>query len=585
MGNVTPKGLLNLLGDESRQRERINSYYPVTEKGMDELISTSYAERDPFSFYHRVRSAKNGGPYGTNGNHVGRELLQKQKPDTLDVEGPNPLADRAFIGDEFQGMLMFGTDGAPAFKSLWPADASDAERKVLKVNIARTLPQAMDALPPVEKKALERRAGVAGQSLQSQFTPTDARIEKAIQSYARRFEQAFGIHLDIGHDKADAQIHVMGYKDARADSPHAYASFPGAMDGWKELAPLSHSPGYVMVNQDSFAKLSDKQVDELVAHEFGHALGLAGPHNLALFRTLSSREAVTLTSMAYSDLAYGTADETSAHGFGALDLGLRKWLPNPPALDNKQQTYDLEALHKASLQQNKRSITYRKTALLPVIPIVANNAENVLYGTSGNDFIDTNPGYLSRMVTGSPARRQSFALMEGHIGEVYCQQGDNKVVASAVGDQTIHTGAGHTEVRLLYPLMTGAKTIDAEGDVTLSITASYLKQAQDMAASAQGRDVVLSTKGAELRLEGQAAGEGITRLRVLSERGRVLFEKETKGLSLDELKNEVLEPALQTAKEYVPSKPDVAQERPNDWKDRVERLKAIEASKGKNPAL
>lgn len=576
MSPVTPKGLLNLLGDESRQRERINSYNPVTAGGLEELLSL-YTGRDPFSFHHRIKGAKDGGPYGSNGDHVGRDLFNKQKSEMLDAEGPNPLADRSFLGDEFQGMLMFGQNGIPAFQSLWPTGASAQERKVLKVNIASEVPDAIRHLPAPVKKALERRAGVAGQSLDSQFAAVDPRFTQAVNTYAERFERAFGIHLDIRTDHPDAQIHIMGYRHARPESPHAYASFPGAMQGWEKLAPISHSPGYIMVNLDKAPKLSDQQVEQLVAHEFGHALGLASSHDLALFRNLHPRDAMTLSSMAYSDLSQGAVDGSIPAGFGALDLGLRKWLDNPPALNEGGRIYDLDALHKASQEQNKKTVVYRKTGLLPVLPIAAHGKENVLHGSTGNDFIDTNPGYVSQIRVSTQKNTQKFALVEGHIGEIYCRSGDNTVVVSAEGDQTIHTGTGKTDLRVLYPDMRGEKTIDAEGKVTLTLTASYLKNAQDLRVTQHGTDVILSSQDhGTLRLRDQAEGHGIARIRILSERGRTLFEKEVKGLSSAELQDKVIRPALNVARDYVPSKPDVAQDRPSTWKDRVDRLKGIE---------
>lgn len=580
MGSVTPKGLQELLGSDSKQREDINSYRPATVASLTELLGNSHAGRDPYSFQHRIKGkGGQGGPYNTGGDHVGRELFNKLKPDTLDTEGPDPFKDRDFIGDEFQGMLMFGKDGTPAFHSLWPKDSAPEARSAIRVNIASVLPEAIESLPPLVKKSLDHRAGREGQKIESMFAPVNDRITQSVNRYAQEFEKTFGIHLDVGTDQPDAQIHVMGFQHGRITSPHGFASFPQPMQEWENFYRISAAPGYVMMNLDKAEQLSDQQIDRMVAHEFGHALGLANPNDLALFRNVQALDALTLTTMANSDLVYNPIHEEAptAPLFGPLDLGLRKWVANPPALNKGNATYDLDALHHKSVQANKSTVTFKHTHLLPTLPIFAHGTNNTLVGTAGDDYLDTNTGYISHIDHVRTGAKQKFTLLEGHIDHVRCVSGNNTVIASKTADQDIHTGTGTTDVRFVYPEMTGEKTIDAEGEVILTLTASVLKSLPDLRASADQGDIILSANQCQgkIRLQGQAEGKGIAQLRVVSERGHTLFEQDTHGLSADALQRDVIQKAVKVAFDHIPSAPDVPLDRPTTNAERIERLRNI----------
>lgn len=580
MGRVTPKGIQILLGGDSRQRAGINAYRPVTPEGLNEILGDPNVKRDPFSFQHRLKGGINGGAYGTNGDHVGRDLKGKTAPESLDREGPDPIRDREFVGDEFQGMLMFAPNGKPAFQSLWPEGTADKD-KTLRINIASKLPDYIANPESVVHQELSVTDALEKQPVEQIFKPVHANIRAAVDEFAKSFEANFGVKVDVQVDHPNPHVSVMGYDKGRKDIT-AFSSFPAAMGEWKKLKHASHSPGYLFVSSNRSKGLGTDDSQRLVNQQLGLALGVAHPHDLAQFRNLSDQAALTMTTMAYSDLkpvSLGTEDKA---GFGPLDFGLRKWLPNAPALNEGEQALDLEMAYKESLRRNADTVTYKETGLLPAVSLFAHGEDNMLMGGKGDDYLDTNAGYVSTYQDPETGRKQNAVLVEGHIRYVECGAGNNIVVAAKDGDQTIHTGTGKTDVRLLYPEMSGEKVIDAPGEVTVTFTASQLKSAQDVTVSQSGDDFVLgSAQGGSLRLQGQAKGEGISSVRMLSESGRVLFEKEVKGLSLDDFRKDVLEPAKKTAAEYVPSKPDVAQDRPSTWKERVERLQK-EAEKAGN---
>lgn len=580
MGRVTPKGIQILLGGDSRQRAGINAYIPVTPEGLNEILGDPNVKRDPFSFQHRLKGGINGGPYGTNGDHVGRDLKGKTAPDTLDREGPDPLRDREFTGDEFQGMLMFAPNGKPAFHSLWPEGTPDKD-KTLRISIASEIPSYIADPASAVHQELSVTDALEKQPIEKIFKPVNANIRTALDTFAKSFEANFGIKVDVQVDHPNPHVSVLGYDKGRKDIS-AFSSFPAVMGDWKKLKHASHSPGYVMVSDSRTKSLDAEQAQNLVNQQLGLALGVAHPHDLAQFRNLSDQAAMTMTTMAYSDLkplALGSKDNA---GFGPLDFGLRKWVANPPALNTGEQVFDLEAAYQESVRKNADTVTYKETGLLPALSLIAQGEHNRIIGGKGDDYLDTNAGYISTYQDAKTGRKQNSILVEGHVQYVECGAGNNIVVAAKDGGQTIRTGTGKTDVRLLYPEMSGEKIIDAQGEVAVTFTASQLKGAQDAQITQSGDDFVLgSSAHGSLRLQGQAKGEGISSVRMLSESGRVLFEKDVKGLSLDDFRKDVLEPAKQVAKDYVPSKPDVAQDRPSTWEERVQRLKQ-EAEKAAN---
>lgn len=537
---VTVKGLMELLASESLRWDQVNSCNTVTPEGLEQVLGHPGVERDPYYLNERLRHLApgrgRGGPYGTGGDHVGRNLKGKEHPDTLDKEGPDPMHERDFVADEFQGMLMFGPDGKPAFHSLWPEGTKPEGFKELNINIATKIPAYAKDPNGTVKPMLDSRKDSAfgGQTFEEAFEPVDARIVAQIQKYADNFEKTFGIKLNVKFDEAgpDTHISVMGFRRGSA-SLNGFASFPKAMQGWDRLEKYGHTPGFMCLNLDNTDRYSDKLIHDLFAHEFGHAIGWAHPHDLAIFKNLTQKEAMEMTTMSYTDLKYTPFAGQDGAELGPMDYGLRKWVANAPELHQGNQVYDLDAQHKITLADNQDTALFRRKGILPAIPIPAHGEGNELRGTKGNDFIDTNPGYVTNITHPGTNQAQKFVLVEGHLERVFGIAGDNKIIAAQNGDQSIHPGTGNSEVQFLYGDMKGEKTIHSEGKDTLVIADSLIRDSKTITTRKDGDDLVLNINDGEakIRLAGQAVCRGVSTFRVVDENGEVVIEQDVKHLN------------------------------------------------------
>ena len=518
MGRISVKGLLGILGEESRQAYLFNSCEITTEEGLREILTNTDNARDPHYLSKKLGKDKgHNSSYGTDGNHVGYDLTGKEKPQNPDQEGPNPAGTRQFLGNEFQGLLMFDLEGKPAFHSLWPEGTTAEDRKVLKINIATKIPDYAAAPDSPARQALGDRL-----PLDEAFTPMDERVIAQIREFGERFEKTFGIALDIQTDHPDPQITVMGYHHHTAKLA-GFASFPPSMDGWDSLKSYAQSPGSVLLNTAKTSALSDEKIQGLLTQAFGHALGLAHPHDLAIFNTMSQREAIEMTTMAYGDLSYSAFDDVGAK-LGPVDYGLRKWVHNPPALNAGNAVYDLDAQHRQTYEANKDSLVFQHEGLLPASAILAHGENNELRGSAkGNDFIDTNAGYVSSIHHPQTGAVQKFMLVEGHLDRVYGLGGNNTIIAGNVGDQQVHPGKGTNEIQFLYPEMKGAKTLISEGKDTLVISEEVLKNYKSQ--HRDGDDIVLSLGEGSLRLQGQAIGKGVSQMKVVNAQGLSVYEQ------------------------------------------------------------
>lgn len=506
----------------------------------------------------------------SNGDHVGRDLSNKQQPvHPLDDSGPNPHGDRLFYGDEFQGMLTFDAKGVPTFHSRFPEAKSVQDITELRVNIATKLPAYMTGDTPQaeEMEAMENDA-FDGNSLEDVFARVDDKMVAQVERYAKEFEQAFGIKMTVGFDLPDPHLSLMGYTKGDPNLL-GFASFPPGINDWPELEGLGVHAGYMVMNNQYTETASEKEVYDLFSHEFGHTLGLAHPHDLALLN-MSKREALTATKMAYTDLKLRAFQHLVTDGEGnpvlddkgekqyssfgpdegVLDLGFRKWVANPGKLDHAKQpdpnkpgydgynaVFDLEAHSEFAKKENARSIVFLRERLLPMVPMVAEGKNTVLKGTPGDDFLDTNPGYASLVKVGGTRVKQKFVLTEGHMEKVLGISGNNTIIAAQNGKQEIHPGTGENEIRMLYADMKGEKTIVSEGKDTLVLTDELLEAQSFKARKSNGAMTLTSDKGARITL----AGEGVQKIRVVNHLGRVQAEIDVQGLSSTDLNREFLE--------------------------------------------
>lgn len=545
--SVTPEGLQELLGADSKQLDQVMSCEVVVPEKIKEVLGEGErVARDPYFLRERLESshmARRGDPYGTGGNHVGRDLSNKFQPDALDKEGPNPHGDRRFFGKEFQGMLMFAPDGKPAF---W-RDGTPPE--LLTINIATKVPPyATDPNGRLEPFLRGReQSAFGGQKFESALEAVDERVIAQVQSYAERFERTTGIKMNVVFDQPDEDTHisVMAFRNG-SRSLNGFATFPKRMQGWQALEKYGHTPGIMCLNADNMDRYSDKLIHDLFAHEFGHSIGWAHPHDLAEFAGISREEAMELTTMAYTDLYYRPFDGMEGAEFGIMDYGVRKWVGNAPELNPGNLTYDLEAQHRLTLEDNKDTMTYRTKKLLPATPIMAHGENNELRGSMGDDFIDTNPGYGCQIKHPETGAKQKFAMVEGHLARVLGIQGNNTIIAAQHHDQHIEPGIGTNEVRMVYPDLSGEKTLKCDGTDTLVVTTDLIGNAKTLTTEQDGDDLILQINegAASIRLSGQAKGQGITTFRLVDGKGNQVFEANAKDLNRDDFHHTITRRAL-----------------------------------------
>lgn len=575
----------------------------VTDSGLEDFLSDKPTKFPPGPDTYELTHC---GPHGnaheddeqkhdvntfaSGGHHVGRDLEDKEAPlRALDEMGPNPHGDRNFYADEFQGMMTFDAKGKPTFHSRFPEAKTAADIKELRINIATRLPEYMTGDTPqaVEMEAMEADA-FGGLPLKDVFDRVDDTMVEQVERYAKEFEQAFGIKMTVGFDIEDAHLSLMGYTQGDPNLL-GFASFPPSINDWPDMEGLGAQPGYMVMNNQYTGTASEKEVYDLFSHEFGHTMGLAHPHDLALLN-MSKREALTATKMAYTDLklrafrhvvtdAAGEPvldDDGKPQYFsvgpdeGVLDFGFRKWTatapdlgkvtdadPKSPKNDSYKGVYDLAAHTEFSVAENKESIVYKRERLLPMVPMINDGKNTVLKGTPGDDYLDTNPGYASTVKAPGSRAEQKFVLVEGHMEKVLGISGNNIIVTAQHGDQEIQPGTGNNELRFVYPDMKGKKTITSEGKDTLVLTEDLLNSQRFNAKDGKG-GITLAAEDSSIVL----GGEGVQKISIINDLGRPVIEFDTAGLSAQALNEKIFEG--------------------NAWKQQLEATK--DSKKPKKPA-
>ncbi|MBM3617110.1 MAG: hypothetical protein FJX23_01035 [Alphaproteobacteria bacterium] len=553
--------------------------------------------------------------FGTGGQHVARDLAGKTGWRDLDSKGPDPFANstaadakkRNFLGDEFQGMLGYDKTGKPAFWSHFnkinedgtpklgadgkpqPIESiDDLKGQTFKVHLATQLPKHLEGHALIEgmdiwdgKKAKDAAVKVAG------------RLEKEIGEYLNDLTKVTGLKFELTDKQEDANLTVMSWaktKPTFGGTLLGFASFPESINSWSSLNGLGNKPAFMFLNNEWTESKSTKQqeVRNLFAHELGHNLGWAHPHDLAR-PNMSQPETLVSTLMAYADVQ--PKDFAGAEGahMGAVDYGFRKWMPEAPALNSGEgKVYDLQAHLEQSIKESGNSSAYRRSNLLPTAVIVDSGKGTELHGTAGDDFIDTNKGYASIVNVPSPAptkaeeaapaaklnahvttgehdhgeeqptanvpprrpapapvvKRQKVLLAEGHIAKVKGLSGNNTIIASETGDQVIEPGTGNSEVRFYYQNIGGNKTIHSEGNDTLVLSQSIIQGHKDLKATEKDGNIVLGDGKDSITL----SGKGVATIRIIDAKGQTVQETEVKGLNAKEINDQVIKPAQSIAR-------------------------------------
>lgn len=613
---------------EARKMPTPLSTIRVTEQGLDDFLTDAPTHFPPGPDTYELTACGPGGHhpngeheegqeggevgFSSGGNHVGRNLEGKEAPvRPIDQSGPDPQGDRKFYADEFQGMLTFDRAGKPTFHSRFPEAKSVQDIKELRINIATKLPAYMQGNTPQaqEIEAMEEDA-FDGHPLNDVFARVDDKMVAQVEQYAKEFEQAFGIKMTVGFDLPDAHLSLMGYTKGDPNLL-GFASFPPGINDWAELDGLGAHEGYMVMNNQYTEHASEKEVYDLFSHEFGHTLGLAHPHDLALLN-MGKREALTATKMAYTDLKLRAFRHviTDADGEpvldkdgnkqyhhvgpdeGVLDFGFRNWTADAPVMghvsnpdpkdpnnDLYKGVYDLTEHCEFAKAENSKSIVYQRERLLPMVPIINDGKHTVLKGTVGDDYLDTNPGYASTIKAPNSRATQKFVLVEGHMEKVLGISGNNIIVTAAKGDQEIHPGTGENELRFVYPDAKGKKTIISEGKDTLVLTEDMLNAQKFSAAATKDGAITLKSGDSEITL----GGKGVQKISIVNDLGRPLVEFDTAKMTAEKMNEKIFEgnawkqsitkPKKQKPAEDTPA-PKVREEQPPE--------DMLEAGKGGN---
>lgn len=483
--------------------------------------------------------------FGTGGQHVARELSGKTGWRDLDNKGPNPEKNRNFLGDEFQGMLGYDASGKPAFWSHFskpdgsPIESiDDLKGQSFKICLADKLPKHLHNHPSINDVP-EAWGGKAPKDAAVKVAP---RMEEQIKAFAADFEATTGMKMELVDDPKEANLTVMAWqKNTKSPRLLGFASFPESMNSWSRLRGLGNKPAFMFVSNDyaNLERITDQEVRNLFSHEFGHNMGWCHPHDLARLN-MSQGEALGSTLMAYSDMHNDDIEGSKGAQMGAIDYTFRKWFPDAPAMNTGEgRVYDMQKHMDMSFEKSKGTRAYSRSGQLSTAVIVDQGTNTELHGTTGNDFIDTNTGYASYVPCPDGRGKQKFLLSEGHIAKVKGISGDNIIIPSKQGDQTIEPGTGNSEIKFYHQGIGGKKTIVSEGNDKLVLSESILQGHKSLKATERDGNIVIGDGKEEIVL----GGKGVATIQVIDAQGREIISKDVAGKSAEQINDEVLAPA------------------------------------------
>lgn len=498
-----------------------------------------------------------GDRWGTGGNHVAANPEGKYMPEDLNSAGNDPKKNRDYIGGIAQGLIMYAPKEAgddvqrPAVYDYFGAKTrEDLAGKKLTLNVMTSgkfedLPAYMRDENGSQLKAMRARKGSAfgGQNFEDALVGIDERTQKQIERVARDWTRKYGIEVEVVYDQdpeIDPQnphpvITYMGFTRGAAGLA-GFANFPEAYNRWGgQLAGYGHNPGFNVLNNDytGRASTSDHAIYTLVEHELGHAMGKVHTHDLGNTGRNRTQD-LALSNMAYSSLqSQGVGPDGSPLPLVEHETG--KWLGGLQKLNTGENlVVDLQALHRSSYELNKNSRETRSNNLLPVEAVVVDGEGAVLQGSEGNDRLDGNPGYGSRVNTPGIPAPQDYALVRGHFARIRGVAGDNIIIGAEHGDQVIEPGPGNNSVEFPHDAITGRKVVESTGKDTLVLSEALL--ARNNLRAAQGADGIELTDGKNaIVLKG-----GIDKVQVIDAQGQTVLEKDAKQFTAQDFQSEIV---------------------------------------------
>ncbi len=523
-----------------------------------------------------------------------------QRPNTpLPKRESDPLDDRNFIGDQIEAIMMFGLDGRPAFYNLWPKGTPTKDMKEINLNVVTDVTRVSSHIKSKAEQADCREAGIdangntkciGNQTLEQAFVKLDDDYVEMLKKYAQYFESRFGMKLRVSINQARddmPNVDVMGYKNGHQNTS-AFADLPP-----QQFTNSPHKT-FIIVNTEPESYTIRKEGepdkpnhDQRLAdfeHEFGHTLGLRHPHDGFSVPKLSLRNFTTpeqLRSdhhsiMSYSKLkqvAYESANtHTSPEWVGPMDLYLRNFMPNPPALSEWKSGYDVEAFREYAA-----SINPEAGQVLPPLSIYHSGTSGKLNGAgkslktdllSWRNIIDANRGYCGEATLSSTDNQKTYrkipiCFVEGGVREIQTYGGHDTVTLPEKGGLFLDMGKGTNEVRALYRDLGNVTIQSSGGEDTLAISKDVLVGRKVIPAERNGLfalsfvDEKDGSHVGSITLPKQLQGKGISHIGVIDstairtdEMGRVKYGTAILTIPVSHLKsvedwrNEVCNPFL-----------------------------------------
>ncbi|MGB1539867.1 MAG: hypothetical protein ACPG80_02815, partial [Rickettsiales bacterium] len=321
------------------------------------------------------------------------------------------------------------------------------------------------------------------------------------------------------------------------------------------------SDGFI---QERLSEGNPEAVEGLVAHEFGHNIGLQHTHDDDVETAMSEPQQNAASRMAYSNYTIpGIAESDIDTGYGAMDIyTIRKALKEAgygvPSINPESNYYDLEKLAEEQAMETQPKFG-GSLSRFPAISITDNGGHNSLQGTSGDDLLVTESGYCGQLHRESDVlelshKDQPYCLVEGEFSVVRSGDGHDLILTANGTEQIVHTGTGTDEVAVLHEEV-GNKAIvtddnSTESDTILTLHYSLLQRGFAVAEQ-EGDNMVLAFEAPSGRATGkitlidqQTTEGGIDAFHVIDDEGNVLSEYAVTGpLSEAEWQEQVLNPA------------------------------------------
>ena len=366
------------------------------------------------------------------------------------------------LGEE-NGMLITDIEGKPAFFNYF----GNGEPSIT-VSVTTT-----DAMPASMRDHLGQLTKFRQEHVSSQLEPKDFRgidpqSVEVIRYFFKEFEELTGVHVNVTENSTNADIVIGGY--AGEHDTIGYASFPQEVP---ELRLLPQNRGYMLLSTEYLKKKLEEgnvqAIQALVAHEFGHNLGLYHPHNEKRVETaMNDLQQDSLSRMSYNDMTFPPVATTEIDaGYGPLDIYLiRHALTSRgiavPVINPENTSYLLSELR---LWQMENTVTKNggKLEHIPSLSIVDNGGRNELVGTDGDDLLVTQSGYCGLLDRKNDRIEiakdgQPFCLVEGEFSLVKAGDGNDLILTADGTEQVVYTGTGSNQVALLNSNI-GAKVI------------------------------------------------------------------------------------------------------------------------------